>query len=53
MDSLQEIKTQSPEMDNNIISKSLSLDDQTRIDIVLLDNRYYNNKALILFLKVI
>ena len=38
MDSLQEIKRQSPEMDNNIIPKSLSLDDQTRLDILLLDN---------------
>ena len=38
MDPLQEIKRQSPEMDNNIIPKSLSLDDQTRLDILLLDN---------------
>jgi hypothetical protein len=38
MDSLQEIKRQSPEMDNNIMPKSLSLDDQTRLDILLLDN---------------
>lgn len=36
---LQEIKRQSPEMDNNIIPKSLSLDDQTRLDILLLDNK--------------
>lgn len=39
MDSLQEIKRQSPEMNNNIIPKSLSLDDQTRLDILLLDNK--------------
>lgn len=32
MDSLQEIKRQSPEMDNDIIPKSLFLDDQTRLD---------------------
>ena len=38
MDYLQEIKRQSPEMDNNIMPKSLSLDDQTRLDILWLDN---------------
>lgn len=54
MDSIQEIKRQSPEMDNNIIPKSLSLDDQTRFDILLLDNKdTIIIKALILFLKVI
>lgn len=39
MESLEEIKKQIPVMDNNIICKSLSLDDQTKLDILLLDNK--------------
>jgi hypothetical protein len=35
---LQEIKRQIPDMDNNIISKSISIDDQTKLDILLLKN---------------
>jgi DNA-binding NtrC family response regulator len=40
IESLGEIKKQAPEIDNNskIISKSLSLGDQTKLDILLLQN---------------
>ena len=39
LESLDEIKKQIPDMDNNkIISESLSLDDQTKLDILLLEN---------------
>jgi hypothetical protein len=38
MEFLQEIKRQIPDMDNNIISKSISIDDQTKLDILLLKN---------------
>ena len=39
LESLDEIKKQAPEMENNkIISESLSLDDQTKLDILLLEN---------------
>jgi DNA-binding response OmpR family regulator len=35
-ESLHEIKVQNPDIDNNTIFKSLSLNDQTKIDILLL-----------------
>jgi two-component system phosphate regulon response regulator PhoB/two-component system alkaline phosphatase synthesis response regulator PhoP len=39
IESVEEIKKQAPEMDNNkIISESISLDDQTKLDILLLEN---------------
>jgi DNA-binding response OmpR family regulator len=39
IDSVEEIKKQAPEMDNNkIISESISLDDQTKLHILLLEN---------------
>ncbi|MGI0052394.1 MAG: response regulator [Nitrososphaeraceae archaeon] len=37
-ESLQEIKVQIPDIDNNTICKSLSLDDKTKLDLLLLKN---------------
>ena len=39
MDSLQEIKRQASQINNNIICKTLSLNDQTKIDILLLNDK--------------
>jgi DNA-binding response OmpR family regulator len=39
MDSLQEIKRQASQINNNTIYKSLSLNDQTKIDILLLNHK--------------
>ena len=38
MDSLQEIKRQASQINNNTILKSLSLDDKTKLDLLLLKN---------------
>ena len=37
-ESLQELKRQIPDLDSNSIFKSLSIDDQTKLDILLLKN---------------
>ena len=37
-ESLQELKGQIPDLDSNAIFKSLSIDDQTKLDILLLKN---------------
>jgi DNA-binding response OmpR family regulator len=39
MDSLQEIKRQASQINNNTICKTLSLNDQTKIDILLLSDK--------------
>jgi DNA-binding response OmpR family regulator len=39
MDSLQEIKRQASQINNNTICQSLSLNDQTKIDILLLNDK--------------
>ena len=48
-ESIEEIKQQVLQFDNNnTICKTFSLNDQTKIDILLLNDRYYINKIVII-----